>query len=294
VAVDEGETLLPLARYSAGRWLNTWPEPEEDSKPVPALADVPRAWLGRPVPSEWTLWPTGGGTTRVQITGTARTGGCVVSPKLTLPERRFPPAGAFDQVHPGLATTEGGVVRAIEMVAGRSMPTPLPTAEAILTNIQPVVVSLFATHEGRALANAQTFGSPDATLTTGQLPTLQPKVEWLYRVVSPGATVLYFEASKRSPPALLHRLTVHGWLRVDGARVTPMGIEASVWVDDERPPATDSIANVSERIPLGVVHAGAQDVWVMETPSGESNAFALYDVGITAARLLLRVDAGGC
>src|SRR5207344_1730067 len=58
VAVDEGGTLLPVARYAAGRWLNTWPEPDEDSKPVPALADVPRAWLGRVVPSEWTLWPT--------------------------------------------------------------------------------------------------------------------------------------------------------------------------------------------------------------------------------------------
>jgi hypothetical protein len=294
VAVDEGGTLLPLARYGAGRWLNTWPEPEEDSKPVPALADVPRAWLGRPVPSEWTLWPTGGGPTRVTITGTARSGGCVVSPKLTLPEERFPPAGAFDQVHPGLATTEGGVVRAVEMVAGRSMQAPFPTAAAILDRVRPVVASLFATHERQAMATAQTFGSPDATLTAGQLPTLQPSVDWLYRVVSPGAAVLYFEASKRSPPARLHRLTVSGWLRLDDAEVTPLGIDAFVSLDDEPPPAGDSIANVSQRIPLGVVRAGTQDVWVMEAPSGETTGFILYDVGTTAARVLLRVDAGGC
>lgn len=76
-------------------------------------------------------------------------------------------------------------MRPIEMVAGRSMQTPLPTAEAILTRIQPV--------------------------------------------------------SRRSSP-----------------------------------------------------NTTAQDVWVMETPSGESNAFALYDIGITAARMLLRVEAGGC
>lgn len=294
VAVDEGGTLLPVARYAAGRWLNTWPEPEEDSKPVPSLADVPRAWLGRAVPTAWTLWPTGGGATRVQIAGTERSGGCVVSPKLTLPEQRFPPEGAFDRVHPGLATTEGGVVRAIEMMTGRSMGTPLPGAGAIVTRIEPVVASLFATHEGQALADARTFGSPGATLTAGQLLPLQPKVEWLYRVVSPGATVLYFEASKRVPPPSLHRLTVRGWLRIEAAAVTPMGIEAYVSVDDDPPPATDAIANVSERIPLGVVHVSGQDVWVMETPSGESNAFVLYDIGTTAARMLLRVDAGGC
>jgi hypothetical protein len=294
VAVDEGGTLLPVARYEAGRWLNTWPEPDEDSKPVPALADVPPAWLGRPVPSEWTLWPTGGGQTRVTITGTARSGGCVVSPKLTLPERRFPPDGAFDQVHPGLATTEGGAVRAIEMVAGRPMKAPLPTAAATLTRVQPVVASLFARHERQALAEAQALGSPDATLTIGQLPTLRPTVEWLYRVVQPGTTVLYFEASKRTPSALHHRLTLRGWLRIDGAAVTPMGVEAYVWHDDDPAPAPDSIADVSDRIPLGVVRAGTQQVWVMETPSGESNAFVLYDIGATAARMLLHVDAGGC
>jgi len=67
-----------------------------------------------------------------------------------------------------------------------------------------------------------------------------------------------------------------------------------VWHDDEPLPARDSLANVSDRIPLGVVRAGTRDVWVMEAPSGESNAFVLYDIGTTAARMLLRVDAGGC
>jgi hypothetical protein len=284
---------LPVARYAAGRWLNTWPEPDEDSKPVPALADVPRAWLGRAVPSEWTLWAIGGGATRVNIAGTVRSGGCVVSPKLTLPERRYPPEGAFDQVHPGLATTEGGDVRAIEMVAGRSMKEPLPAAAAILERIQPVIVSLFATHERQAMARARTFGQHSEALGKAGLRTLPPKVEWLYRVESPGITVLYFEASKR-PRGSLQRLTVWGWLRIDGTAVTPMGVEAYVGSDEEPLPATDSIANVSDRIPLGVVRGGTQDVWVMETPSGETNAFVLYDVGTTSARMLLRADAGGC
>jgi hypothetical protein len=294
VAVDEGGTLLPVARYATGRWLNTWPEPEEDSKPVPALADVPRAWLGRAVPSTWTLWPTGGGPTRVTITGIERSGGCVVSPKLTLPERRFPPESAFDQVHPGLATTDDGDVRAIEMVAGRSMEAPLPAAKAILERIQPVVASLFATQEAPAMARALRSGSPARMLTPAQLPTLEPAVDWLYRVVGSGAAVLYFEASKRSPAALRDRLTVSGWLRIEGTTVTPMGIEAYVGFDEELTSAKDAISNVSERIPLGVVRAGTQAVWVMEVPSGESTDFVLYDIGPRAAQLLLRVEAGGC
>jgi hypothetical protein len=296
LAVDEGGTLLPIARVAGGRWLNTWPEPEEDTKPVPALAAVPRAWLDRPVPSEWTLWPTGGGPTRMTITGTARSGGCVVSPKLTLPERRFPPEGAYDQVHPGLATTEGGAVRAIEMMAGRSMRAPLPAAGAILDRARPVIASLFATHQKEALARAPEFAVAQASAPLDTLlASSEPRLEWLYRVVSPGATVVYFEASKRPPPATSYsRLTVIGWLRIDGAAVTPIGIETYVGFDESPPEATDLIANVSDRIPLGVVRAGPQDVWVMETPSGESHAFVLYDVGSRAARRLLRVDAGGC
>src|SRR5688572_485823 len=42
-----------LGRFDGMRWVNTWPEVDEPSRPVPRLADMPTAWLGKPVPREW-------------------------------------------------------------------------------------------------------------------------------------------------------------------------------------------------------------------------------------------------
>lgn len=295
VAVSEGETLLPLARFEGGRWLNTWPEPEEDSKPVPALADVPAGWLGRPVPIDWTLWFTGGGTVPVQIARTARSGGCVVSPKLTLRNPQEPPNGAFDVVHPGLATTDGAAVGTVHLVTRRTASGPRTTDSVLMRRLQPLVQSLFAAHEGGALDRVRdSNGNPAATVTPQQLAAISPTIDWVYRARRPEGTVLYFEASKRTTPSTLHPVTVHGWARLDASgRVVPIGVEAFVGLE-ELPPGDDPIVNVSNDIPLGILRAREQDIWVMEVGFGESNAFALYDIGTTAARMLLRVDAGGC
>jgi hypothetical protein len=37
-----------LGRFDGMRWINTWPEVDEPSRPVPRLADMPTAWLGNP------------------------------------------------------------------------------------------------------------------------------------------------------------------------------------------------------------------------------------------------------
>jgi hypothetical protein len=48
-----------LGRFDGMRWVNTWPEVDEPSRPVPPLADMPTAWLGKPVPREWRVWMRG-------------------------------------------------------------------------------------------------------------------------------------------------------------------------------------------------------------------------------------------
>jgi len=295
VAVHENETLLPLARYEQGRWLNTWPEPDEDSKPVPALKDIPVAWLGRPIPSEWTLWLVGGGTSPVRVTGTDRSGGCVVSPKLTLSETRFPPEGSFDQVHPGLATTDAAAVDGIEMLVGRSRSTRSTETEAILRRIEPAIAALFAAREREAIAaDVNGDGKPNTSLTPARVAALTPQIDWLYRPHGTPDGVLYFEASKRTDATALESVTVRGWL-VLGAAASPvtLGVDAYV-AHDEELKAPDSLANVSTRIPLGVVRAGGRAFWFLEAPTGESGGFEVYDVAATSARRLLYVDAGGC
>jgi hypothetical protein len=74
--------------------------------------------------------------------------------------------------------------------------------------------------------------------------------------------------------------------------VAPIGIEAYVAFDEGQQPG--EVAGVSDRIPLGILNVNAQVIWVMEAPSGETNAFVFSEIGTASARELLTVDAGGC
>src|SRR5262245_39360786 len=88
VAVAMGNTLLPVARYNGSRWANTWPPPADRDTPVPALNEIPTAWLAQRVPIGWTVWESDGRQMNVRVTGTIRDPGCSSAVKLT-----------FDGVH---------------------------------------------------------------------------------------------------------------------------------------------------------------------------------------------------
>jgi hypothetical protein len=228
------------------------------------------------------------------VTGTNRSGGCVVSPKRSLAEELFPPDESFDQVHPGLATTGGAKVDGIEMPVGRSRATRSPGADAILGRIEPVIASLFAARERQAIAADVNGGKPNTSLTPVQVALLRPGIDWLYRPRDTRDGALYFEASKRPSPTSLESVVLRGWLVLDAdAAPVPLAVDAYVGHDEE-PPATDALANVSTRIPLGVVRAGGRAFWFLEVPAGETGAFEIHDVGSRDARRLLVVDAGGC
>lgn len=292
VAVTEGDTLLPIARYDAGRWLNTWPEPEEDSKEVPALADVPAAWLGGPVPAEWTLWFAVGGSTRVRIAGTERSGGCVVSPKLKVQDPPEPPAGSFDTIHAGLATTDGGAVAAVHQIVSPGAGGARSTDEALVRRLQPVVLSLFDAREAKAMEGPR---AGNATIVSvQQLKKVAATIDWLYRSAGADPSVLYVEASKRPTPAPGERLTVSAWLRLAAnGDVVPLRVLAGLrWEED--PPSEDSITNVPDLVPLGIVSISDRDVWFMESHYSESADFVLFEVGRTVVRRVLLINGGGC
>jgi hypothetical protein len=54
-----GSTLVPLAQYVAGRWVRTWPLPDEEvEKTIRTVDELPRSWYPVPggLPNEWFLW----------------------------------------------------------------------------------------------------------------------------------------------------------------------------------------------------------------------------------------------
>jgi hypothetical protein len=284
VAVYDGTTLLPVARYEGGRWLNTWPEPEDDSVPVPSLDQVPKQWLGRPVPTEWTLWFTTGGSAPLTVTGTERSGGCVVSPKLSIQHAPEEPRDLFDIVHPGVGTTDRVPVEALR----RMRPS-----DAQWRQLQARIEALFKANEGRALHDWSDYGDVRQRPYAADVTRVKITVDWLYRGVGTSSDTYYFEANKRMQDSgSVLRIGVSGWLRYDRARgLLSVGVTARpAW--DEAGPKSE-ISNVSDRIPLGILRTGAKTIWIMEVPSGESGRFVLYEVG-QEARELLVTDAGGC
>jgi len=54
-----GDTLVPLAQFVSGRWVRTWPAPDEQvERKIGSLAEIPRAWypVRGGLPKEWFLW----------------------------------------------------------------------------------------------------------------------------------------------------------------------------------------------------------------------------------------------
>jgi hypothetical protein len=98
---SDGE-LVPIARYDGTGWQNTWPEPIPDDAPLPVrtIGEIPRAWLGQPVPLTWTAWSqTTGKQQRVTVTGVDREGSCVEAITLATSFKPDPPSDglAFDR-----------------------------------------------------------------------------------------------------------------------------------------------------------------------------------------------------
>src|SRR5687767_15851857 len=76
--MTDGE-LVPVGRYDGTNWRNTWPEPTPYDAPLPVrtVNEIPRSWLGQPVPLTWTAWvPSAGKPQRVTVTGIGRVNGC--------------------------------------------------------------------------------------------------------------------------------------------------------------------------------------------------------------------------
>lgn len=256
LAVYSGDNLLPIARYTGARWLNTWPGADDDDVKVPALKNIPADWLGRRVPQQWTVWFTTGKTATVHIKGTQRYGGCVSPPALSVAEELAPPAGTFDEQHPGVAVDTAQPVEPISRLSGG----------AEWDAIRPV-----------AMAAAERIGGRASEL------------RWLYRAgASPRSPTYFFETGEVKSDESGTSMVVHGWiLRNPGGLLTAVGADLFGCGNEEK----DVLSCL---IPIGAVRIGGRTIWLLEYPLGETDTFELWDVGSTNPRRILTADAGGC
>ena len=257
LAVVTYSHLLPIARLSADGWVDTWPGSEEEEVPVPALNDIPTAWLGRRVPTEWTVWFTAGGSTRVLINGTQRYGGCQSPPALTMTRPQAVPSGAFDDIHLGIATNTAQIVHSLRALPPNSR--PVRARAAIATAAKQVV--------GR-----------------------DHGISSMYESGAGQNTVYYYETREAKLPGRDWPSLVRGWLRRN-AQGTLRGVGAEIHACGYDGPVARPHSCL---IPLGVLRQPDHELWVMERPQGETHAFELWKITPATAERILVADAGGC
>jgi hypothetical protein len=277
---SDGE-LVPVARFDGRIWRNTWPEPIPDDAPLPVrtLAEIPRAWLGGPVPLTWTAWsPTTGQHQRVRVTGIEREGSCVESITLATSPKQAPADGlAFSRpttVNPILeledSSREWDRLRrevALHFRAAINKPVfPQPGDEELGAQV---------------LAHARTdrFASENVVLEVG------------FR--DPGFPVFFIEAIRHfrqiSSDTNYDAVVYSGWFSADGGgpgRLRP--ISASV------APFSTAQGKLPRYTPVGILRVSGRAIWVLSEWGIESQTIVLFDVSGKGVRKLTSAEISGC
>ena len=272
--------LVPVARYDGRTWLNTWPEPIEHDAPLPVrtVAEIPRAWLGQPVPSWWTAWsPTTGKQQRITVTGVDRDGSCVQAITLAASTPDAPSEGlAFNRptrVDAIIESQHGTPIRDLS----RQMAGHFRMAIMKAVPPQPGEEQGALGAKVFALARGDKFAAQDVVVTA------------VYR--DPRLPALFIEAERHFSgiPAdtQFDALSYRGWFRSDGGSGALIPISASV--------AAFSTAEgrLPRYTPEGILRFGGS-IWVMSEWGIESQAIVLFDVSSKAVRKLTSADISGC
>lgn len=276
---SDGE-LVPVARYNGATWTNTWPDPIPDDAPLPVrtAGEIPRSWLGQPVPLTWTAWvPATGKQQRVTVTGVDRDGACV---------------GAIT-----LATSFKPNVRFEGLAFDRPMPVDAIVRLEQTSPEHDVLRREVALHFRSAIDKGV---SPQPKRDPGDMGT---KVLARARLDSSGTVILYsvfkhprlpmyFIEAERHFSGIptdtdYDALSYGGWFRRDGAgALTPIdaSLVAFSTADEKLPRYT----------PIGIFRRGGRSIWAMSEWGKESHTIVLFDVSADAVRKLTSALIGGC
>ena len=272
--------LVPVARYDGTSWTNSWPDPIPTDAPLPVrtIGDIPRIWLGQPVPLTWTAWfPATGKQQRVTVTGVDRADTCVGAITLTTSLRP-------DLQSEGLAFDRATTVDAIVRLENTS-----PDWDVLRSEVAP--------HFGRAIARGASQPGRDSgelgakVLTLARADNAAGTVTLASVLRNPRLPVYYIEAERRFDgiPADTdnNALSYGGWFRKDRAGVlTP--IDASLV----------SFSTADEKLPrytpIGIFRHGERSIWVMSEWGKESQTIVLFEVSADGVRKLTSADIVGC
>lgn len=280
---SDGE-LVPVARYDGSRWLNTWPEPIEHDAPLPVrtVGEIPRAWLGQPVPSTWTAWSQATGKQqRVTVTGVDRDGSC--GQAITL-ATSFKP----DPSSEGLAFDRPARVEAIAE-SEQGLPEWKPLSRRMAPHFRTAIAKAVLPQPGGeddqlsakvfALARADKFADDDVVVVS------------VFR--DPRSPVLFIEAQLQfdqiPPDTQYDALSYRGWFRMEraaGGALIPISASVAAFSTAE--------GRLPRYTPIGILRLAGGSIWTMSEWGIESHTIVLFDVSSKRVRKLTSALISGC
>jgi len=278
---SDGE-LVPIARYDGRVWRNTWPEPIPNGAPLPVrtVSEIPRGWLGQPVPLTWTAWSQATGKQqRVTVTGVDCDGACVEAITLATSLKPDPRSG-------GLAFNRPTTVDAIVPLEQSSRKWDLLRRE-VASHFRTAITKTVLPQPGseqremgakvRALARADKLA--DDTVV----------VEAVFRDAR--FPVFFIEAQRKfgGIPADTDydALSYGGWFRRDrGGALIPISTSVAAFstAEDKLPRYT----------PIGILRLGVGSSWAVSEVGKESQTIVLLDISAKGVRKLTSAGSSWC
>ena len=246
------------------------------------VGEIPRAWLGQPVPSTWTAWSRATGKQqRVTVTGGDRDGSCAEAITLATSFKPDPPSEglAFDR-----PTSVDAIVE-LEQGLPEWEPLSRQMAPHFRTAVTKTVLPQPRGEERElgakvfALARADKFAAVDVVV---QSVFLDPRFP-----------VLFIEVERHfgQIPADTHYdvVSYRGWFRRERA------------VGDALIPISASVAAFSTAqgrlpryTPIGILRLGVGSIWAMSEWGIESHTIVLFEISAKGVRKLTSADISGC